>query len=378
MTSLTYWLDLFTGKTWQEFLDAGGRATGFRESKWTTVQKIRPGDRLVCYLTGISRLVSVLEVTGDPFMDTTRLWEDETFPSRVEVKSVVTLTPETAVPIFQSRDTLSIFRNLKNPNAWTGHVRGSPAKWKTADGEAILAALLEASKHPVSRPFDARKLARRPKAVQGPTGLVTVPDSQESADEGQNEDVSPQSATTEAVKEPTDHNEIQWLLLKLGNDMGLDVWVARNDQSLEVNGNRAANLPRLKSILPVQFNHAAQQTIELIDVLWLEGSNIVAAFEIESTTSIYSGLLRMSDLISMIPNLKMPLYLVGPDERRSRVIREINRPTFSRLTPPMVEACQFISFTALRDALKSAGPWVHHLKTSFIQDLAEPCEPEEP
>ena len=49
-------------------------------------------------------------------------------------------------------------------------------------------------------------------------------------------------------------------------------------------------------------------TIELIDVLWLQGNAIVAAFEVESTTSIYSGLLRMSDLVAMQPNLNIPLW----------------------------------------------------------------------
>jgi len=28
-----YWLDLFTGKTWEEFLKNGARITGFRENK---------------------------------------------------------------------------------------------------------------------------------------------------------------------------------------------------------------------------------------------------------------------------------------------------------------------------------------------------------
>ena len=31
MESRTYWLDLFTGTTWQEFLEAGGEVSGFRE-----------------------------------------------------------------------------------------------------------------------------------------------------------------------------------------------------------------------------------------------------------------------------------------------------------------------------------------------------------
>ena len=32
----SYWLDLFTGATWQEFLAAGGDVSGFRESRWKT------------------------------------------------------------------------------------------------------------------------------------------------------------------------------------------------------------------------------------------------------------------------------------------------------------------------------------------------------
>ena len=50
-----------------------------------------------------------------------------------------------------------------------------------------------------------------------------------------------------------------------------------------------------------QFDDATNKTIELIDVLWLESDAIIAAFEVEHTTAIYSGLLRMSDLVSMQP-----------------------------------------------------------------------------
>jgi hypothetical protein len=67
----TYWLDLFTGSTWQEFLDAGGKVSGFRERRWRTVQQPKPGDYLLCYLTGISRWIGLLEVTSAPFRDAT-------------------------------------------------------------------------------------------------------------------------------------------------------------------------------------------------------------------------------------------------------------------------------------------------------------------
>jgi hypothetical protein len=47
----SYWLDLFTGTIWEEFLAAGGEVSGFRERRWKTVQQMKPGDYLLCYLT---------------------------------------------------------------------------------------------------------------------------------------------------------------------------------------------------------------------------------------------------------------------------------------------------------------------------------------
>src|SRR2546427_11862068 len=121
----TYWLDLFTGATWLEFLDAGASVSGFRSSKWKVLQKVRVGDVLLCYLTGLSRWIGALEVTSAPFRDLAPIWKDEDFPCRVRVKVLFALTPETAVPIKDLRDRLAIFRNLKNPRSWTGHVRCS-------------------------------------------------------------------------------------------------------------------------------------------------------------------------------------------------------------------------------------------------------------
>src|SRR4051812_14930588 len=144
MPPRTYWLDLFTGITWQEFLESGAEVSGFRDSRWSTVQQIRPGDLLLCYLTGLSRFVGVLEVTSNGFMDSTPIWKGESFPARVKVKIVAALTPETAVPIVDLRDDLSIFRELKSPFAWTGHVRGSPVRWNTSDSEAVIRSVKDA------------------------------------------------------------------------------------------------------------------------------------------------------------------------------------------------------------------------------------------
>ncbi len=197
-------------------------------------------------------------------------------------------------------------------------------------------------------------------------GVITVP-----------EDETDDATLPDLVKDYTIHTEIQWLLLKLGNDMGLDLWVAKNDRGKEIEGQRFVDFPRLKKTLPLTFDEVTNKTIQLIDVLWLKEKNILAAFEIESTTSIYSGILRMADLIAMQPNINIPLYIVAPDERRNKVYSEVNRPVFSNMPTPMNELCKYISFSALQTSIKQAGPMIKYLKPEFLDDIAETCDVDE-
>jgi hypothetical protein len=189
---------------------------------------------------------------------------------------------------------------------------------------------------------------------------VTVPSPQDEIEE----DNAPDTDTANTM-----HTEIQWLLLKLGQDLKLDVWVANNDRSKSFVGNNFEAQPRLLRKLPPRFDEATQRTVELIDVLWLKGQAIVAAFEIENKTSIYSGLLRLSDLTAMQPDIDTPLYIVAPDERERKVILEINRPTFSKATN-LAQRCRYISYSSLRDAIKRAEGLAAHLAPSFIEDFS--------
>jgi len=102
---MNYWLDLFTGTTWDEFRHAGGEVSGFRESRWSTVQKIKEGDLLLCYMTGICRFVGILEVTGPPFQDDTQIWKDQVFPCRLPVKILIALDPQFGVSVYDLKDS---------------------------------------------------------------------------------------------------------------------------------------------------------------------------------------------------------------------------------------------------------------------------------
>lgn len=108
-----YWLDLFTGKTWEEFLKNGANVSGFRETRKTLAKQIQPGDYFVCYMTGIKRFIAVLEARSAVYEDRSKLWEDEDFPVRFKVEVVYKLEPEMAVPIDDLRDRLSMFQNLR-------------------------------------------------------------------------------------------------------------------------------------------------------------------------------------------------------------------------------------------------------------------------
>jgi len=253
----------------------------------------------------------------------------------------------------------------------------SPNRFRrTSDGQFIVSLLEKAKSNPVSKPVDAKKLARKPlyraehrKGKTTVSAVVSVPEPDEV------EDVLPKKTTTksEDITATTRHTEIQYELLTLGMEMGFDVWVARNDKSKKWKGKPLGEMGRMVSELPTQFNEVTNRTIELIDVLWLKGNSIVAAFEVECTTAVYSGLLRMSDLLALQPNLEINLFLVAPDERREKVEQEILRPTFALKEKPLAGICGFLGFSTLMEKLdvirkvKLAGS----LKPDFLQKAAE-------
>jgi hypothetical protein len=166
------------------------------------------------------------------------------------------------------------------------------------------------------------------------------------------------------------HDEIQLLLLNMGAALGLDVWVAANDRGKTVSGQAFSSLPRLRASLPTQFDPGLMKIIQNIDVLWLRGNGIEAAFEIEHTTSVYSGLLRMSDLVTLHPNFHIRLYVVAPDIRESKVLQEIVRPTFEGLPRPLREFCGCITYSRILVEAKTVTKYGSQLKPGFLNNIA--------
>jgi hypothetical protein len=164
----------------------------------------------------------------------------------------------------------------------------------------------------------------------------------------------PQKADAEEIQ-PTNKGEIreslqmQAILADIGSKMGFQIWLPPSDRG-RVLTKWTPKTGILLEELPVTFNPTTMKTIEQIDVLWLKRAEIVRAFEVEHTTSIYSGILRMADLLAMQPNITIKLHIVAPTSRREKVFQEIGRPVFAALGGrALSEICTFLSYESLTD-----------------------------
>jgi type II restriction enzyme len=134
------------------------------------------------------------------------------------------------------------------------------------------------------------------------------------------------------VEESTLHGRMQAHLLKIGRALGYQVWVARNDRQVpDCHGGGKLGERALKGLPPMSLTPEVLNTVELIDVLWLQNAQVVCAFEVEKSTSIYSGILRLQDLSMSLPEPGLRLYLVAPDDREGEVRAQMVRPTFREL-----------------------------------------------
>jgi len=173
------------------------------------------------------------------------------------------------------------------------------------------------------------------------------------------------------------HTDIQWILLDLGRKMGLSVWAPIADRSHCCDRGRIGDILELVDKLPGQFSKAALRTVRYIDVMWIRKQAVVGAFEIEHTSTIYSGLLRMSDMLTMHPSSPIHWYIVAPDQRYDKFANEVARPTFRYLEPPLHTVCGFLPYSRLLEAVESAAQFAEYLSPEFIEKFAERFDPEE-
>jgi len=128
-------------------------------------------------------------------------------------------------------------------------------------------------------------------------------------------------------REASEHTQAQHVLIRVGRELGYDVFVARNDRHRTCHGD-SFELLTLPKLPPLNLPVDVRSTVELIDVLWFTKgeARLMCAFEVEQSTSIYSGILRMKDLAMSIPDQQAHFYLVAPEAREREVVAQMLRP----------------------------------------------------
>jgi len=193
---------------------------------------------------------------------------------------------------------------------------------------------------------------------EGKQVVVTVP---------QNAEVENNKTSNEG--EMRESLRIQAALAEIGTRMGFQIWLPRADRG-RVLTQWKPDIGVLLEELPVGFDQTTMKTIEQIDVLWLKKRTIVRAFEVEHTTSIYSGILRMADLLAMQPNLKIKLHIVAPASRREKVFQEIRRPVFALLEGgALSDICTYLSYDNVADLREEKH--LEHLSDNVIEEYED-------
>ena len=361
---MNWYTDLFSPETYKEFLQTDRKSTGFPKRKQQAAERIQPGDVLVCYMTKVSRWCGLLEVVGEhPYHDP----QENQFPVRLRVNPLILLEDiKYGLPI---RDpeiwrTLSFTREEKpTSNRWTGKLRGSLVLLDDEDGDflnRLLRRQYQERREHLLTDDDKKKMAslRVRRAEADVPVSIPEPDIEPDADGTQQGDGGARTS-----------HQVQAALARLGADLGLDVWTPRNDRG-RVLAALECNDVQLLERLPLNYDEATLRTIENIDVLWLRRRSIVRAFEVEHTTAIYSGILRMADLLALQPNMEIRLHIVAPPERREKVFAELRRPVFSLLDRgPLADLCTYLSYESLDEL--TALPKLQHMRDSVIDEYAE-------
>lgn len=371
---MAYWTDIFTLETWAQAAARDYSVTGFPAPTKTKggystkmFERVEPGDVLLCYCKGPAvRWVGALRVNGEVFRSDEPVWglteEGEArYPWRFPSEPIVALDPTLGLPGGQVAKELIFRSRLKQ---WGTYLQRSLNSVPVEDGER----LVEMLNHPgppvpivvpqKRRPRSAEAAASAPErghleAQAAPVQLTAIP------------------AEEEAPTESRIHTEIQGKLRDIGMFEGFDVWVA--DRGLDWEGQPLGT--GCLTDLPLVAAERTREVMKNIDVIWFRRGtgHPVRFFEIEHSTSVYSGLLRFNDVMIDFPITEA--FVVGDGDKTQRKFeREIVRRTFEH--SDLISVTRFLLYEQVRQTwlrYRSVGAgskaWGSDL-TGTVQKLA--------
>lgn len=144
------------------------------------------------------------------------------------------------------------------------------------------------------------------------------------------------------------HSQMQSIIASIGIKKGFDIWIPLSDRDkLDYS---VVDRTLVRNDLP-KVSKNVDRIIKEVDVIWLDKkSNFIKFFEVEHSTPIYSGLLRLNDVNLKLSNVE-EMGIVADTERKDKFVQEISRPTFEYFK--LVEKVSFMEYSDLYIMFKS-------------------------
>lgn len=124
-------------------IDNQFKCAGFPDRNRNSVMQMKPGDKIVYYVTKISKFMAVVEVTGDYYYSEEPIWDDpyDLWPHRIKTKPIGYFDDiENGIFIKDIWDDLEF---IKNKTKWGSQVQGSFKKLSNHDGTVIERAVIK-------------------------------------------------------------------------------------------------------------------------------------------------------------------------------------------------------------------------------------------
>lgn len=132
------------------------------------------------------------------------------------------------------------------------------------------------------------------------------------------------------------HLQMQMAIYEIGNALGVNTYIAQNDQGCKYKGKLLSEqegiITNLKEVPIIGPIDGAVKAGKMIDAIWITSRSIPAVFEVENSTGVTPGLTRMLNFHDCLPLYQdMRYIIVAPENTRSKVINEVNKPEFASL-----------------------------------------------
>lgn len=146
----------------------------------------------------------------------------------------------------------------------------------------------------------------------------------------------PSSNNPSDIESGSRHAQIQYAIIKIGQYLNFRTYIARNDQNIIYQNkpfreHESVIVNLSEEALLSSFPESVKEA-KYIDCMWFKNCKLMpAVIEVENTTGIRSGLLRMKNFKDTFPPFQTRYLISAPDNQRDKVYRECIKPQFMDL-----------------------------------------------